>query len=96
MVAHGRIVGNISGELARQLRGRRCEAFTSEIKVRIQFGADCFYYYPDVVVDCGNPPDESLFAEEPRVIFEVLSPGTERIDRHERRLNYQRLFSLDA
>ena len=95
-VAHGRIISNIFGELARQLRGRRCEAFTSEIKVRIQIGADSFYYYPDVVVDCGSPPDESLFAEEPRVIFEVLSPGTERIDRHEKRLNYQRLPSLDA
>ena len=96
MVAHGRLVGNISSELARQLRGRRCEAFTSEIKVRIQVGADSFYYYPDVVVDCGSPPDESLFAEEPRVIFEVLSPSTERIDRYEKRLNYQRLPSLDA
>ena len=95
-MAHGRIIANVSSELVRQLRGRRCEAFTSEIKVRIQVGADSFYYYPDIVVDCGKPPDESLFAEEPRVIFEVLSPGTERIGRHEKRLNYQRLPFLDA
>ena len=95
-VAHGRIIANLSGDLARQLRGRRCEAFTSEIKARIQVGADSFYYYPDLVVDGGKPTDESLFAEEPRVIFEVLSPATERTDRYEKRLNYQRLPSLDT
>ena len=95
-VAHGRIIHNIDSDLGRQLHGRRCEAFTSEIKVRIPIGRDSFYYYPDIVVDCGQPPDESLFAEEPRVIFEVLSPGTERTDRCEKRLNYQKLATLDV
>ena len=95
-VTHGRIIHNIDRELGQQLRGRRCEAFTSEIKVRIRVGADEFYYYPDVLVDCGEPPGESLFAEEPRVIFEVLSPSTERTDRYEKRLNYQKLATLDV
>ena len=95
-VTHGRIIHNIDRELGQQLRGRRCEAFTSEIKVRIRVGTDQFYYYPDVLVDCGEPPGESLFAEQPRVIFEVLSPGTERTDRYEKRLNYQNLATLDV
>ena len=95
-MGHGRIIRNLLGEFVRQLRGRRCEAFASEIKVRIPVGRDSFYYYPDIVVDCGQPPDESLFAEEPRVIFEVLSPGTERTDRYEKRLNYQKLATLDV
>ena len=94
--AHGRIIQNIMRELGQQLRGRRCEAFTSEIKVRIPVGRESFFYYPDVVVDCGQPPDESLFAEEPRIIFEVLSPSTERTDRYEKRLNYQKLATLDV
>ena len=95
-MGHGRIIRNLLSELARQLRGRRCEAFTSEIKVRIPIGRESFYYYPDIVVDCGQPTDESLFAEEPRVIFEVLSPSTERTDRYEKRLNYQKLTTLDV
>ena len=95
-VAHGWIIQNMMRELGLQLRGHRCEAFTSEIKVRIPVGADSLFYYPDVVVDCSRPPDESLFAEEPRVIFEVLSPSTERTDRYEKRLNYQKLATLDV
>ncbi len=93
---HGRILTNISRELSQQLRGRRCEAFTSELKVRIQTQKSHFYYYPDVVVDCGKSANDNLFADEPRVIFEVLSESTERTDRGEKRINYQTLSSLDV
>ena len=95
-VGHGRIAGNISAHLNNQLRGRRCEAFSSEIKVRIRKDAADFFYYPDVVVDCSGAEDASLFAEEPRVIFEVVSPDTEGIDRGEKLRNYQSLESLDV
>lgn len=93
---HGRIVANISCELSLQLRGRRCEAFTSELKVRIRTANAHFYYYPDVVVDCGNNADDNLFADEPRVIFEVLSESTQRTDRGEKRIYYQTLPTLDV
>jgi Uma2 family endonuclease len=49
-----------------------------------------------VTVDCSGPADSALFAEQPRVIVEVLSPETERIDRGEKLRNYQSLPSLDA
>lgn len=49
-----------------------------------------------MVVDCGNPPDDSYFAEEPRVIFEVLSESTRRTDHHEKKINYQTLPTLDV
>lgn len=42
-VAHRRIISNLDRELGQQLRGYGCEAFTSEIKVCIQVGGDCFY-----------------------------------------------------
>jgi Uma2 family endonuclease len=95
-MAHHRIADNIVGELNAQLRGRRCEAFSSDVKVRICAKDAEFYYYPDVTVDCSNPDDRSYFTEEPRVIFEVLSPDTERIDRGEKRLNYKTLATLDT
>ena len=47
-----------------------------------------------MTVDCGSAAGDSLFAEEPRVIFEILSPETERIDRVEKLYNYQTLPSL--
>ncbi len=91
---HERIAVNICGELRAQLRGRPCEVLASNIKVRIKKKAAQFFYYPDVTVDCGNAAGDSLFAEEPRVIFEILSPETERIDRVEKLYNYQTLPSL--
>jgi Uma2 family endonuclease len=91
---HERIAINICGELRAQLRGRPCEVFASNIKVRINKDASHFFYYPDVTVDCGRAAGDSLFAEEPRVIFEILSPETERIDRVEKLYNYQTLPSL--
>jgi Uma2 family endonuclease len=93
-VNHDRIAGNIYRELGNQLRGRPCEPFTSDIKVRVESAGALFYYYPDVTVDCSNVQGSSLFAEQPRVVFEVMSPETERIDRGEKLRNYQALPSL--
>ncbi len=93
---HGRIVGNIARALGTQLRGRRCEAFSTDFKVGIRTERAQFYYYPDVVVDCGNPSDDAYFADEPRIIFEVLSESTKRTDRTEKRMNYQTLPTLDV
>jgi Uma2 family endonuclease len=96
-IDHDRIAVNIVIALSTQLRGRPCEVFSSDIKVRIQRDAATFFYYPDVTVDCSGPRDGSaVYLEEPRVIFEVLSPGTERVGRGEKRLNYQALPSLET
>ena len=93
---HERIAINLCAELRAQLRGGPCEVVASNIKVRIRKGASQFFYYPDVTVDCGLASGDSLFAEEPRVIFEILSPETERLDRVEKWYNYQTLSSLRA
>lgn len=93
---HNRIAGNLFAELRSQLAGKPCEVFSADLKVRIRTNTAEFYYYPDVTVDCSGVPDAALFAEQPRVIFEVLSPDTERIDRGEKLRNYQALPSLDA
>jgi Uma2 family endonuclease len=88
---HQRIAANIARHLGNQLSGKRCEVFSMDMKVRVRKGAATFFYYPDATVDCSTLAGDSYFAEEPRVIFEVLSPETERIDRAEK---YQMLPSL--
>jgi len=95
-VDHDRIAVNILRELGNQLRGHPCEAFSSDVKVRIESMGSRFYYYPDVTVDCSNARGDSLFADEPRIVFEVLSPQTERIDRAEKLGNYQAITSLQV
>lgn len=91
---HNRIVGNIARELSSQLRGKPCEAFSSDMRLTIQNGSTEFYYYPDVVVDCSGSTRNMV--EEPTVVVEVLSPDTERVDRGEKLNNYQNLPSLKA
>jgi len=94
-IQHSRIVSNIVRHLGNQLAGGRCDVFSTDIKVQIQTDVAEFYYYPDVIVDCGGSEAASLFAKEPRPIFEVLSPDTERIDRVEKLRNYQSIPTLD-
>ncbi len=94
-VWHERICANITGELRAQLRGKRCEAFGSNIRVRIENpGMAEFYYYPDAMVECSGLPNGTHYAEEPVVIFEVLSPETERIDLGEKLAHYRSLPSV--
>jgi len=52
------------------------------------------YYYPDVVVTCDPPGGDPYLRTQPRLIVEVLSPTTERIDRHEKLLAYRNVPSL--
>ena len=93
--AHERIGNNINRELANQLRGRRCEVFSSNLRVRIcQPGRAEFYYYPDALVDCSRVPNDAIYAEAPTVIFEVLSADTERVDQGEKLANCRTLPSL--
>ena len=93
---HNRIAGNIGRELGNRLEGKPCEPFIADMRVRVRTNHAEFYYYPDVLVDCSGSADSSSYATEPRVIFEVLSPDTERTDRHEKLSYYQTIPSLKA
>ena len=93
---HNRIVANLGRTLGNQLRGKPCEAFTTDLRVRVRTRNAEFYYYPDVLVDCSGNADSALYAEKPTVIFEVMSPETERVDRHEKLSHYQAIPSLQA
>ena len=93
--AHDRIANNIIRYLGTLLRGKRCEVFSSNLRVRIRLpGRAEFYYYPDALVDCSRIPNQAIYAEAPTVIFEVLSPDTERVDLGEKLSNYRTLPSL--
>ena len=93
---HDRITMNISRHLGNQFSGKPCEAFSADTRVHVRTETAEFYYYPDVTVDCTGRANDSRYSESPRVIFEVLSPATERVDRGEKLQNYQRIASLEA
>jgi len=89
---HNRIVLNICGELRERLRGKRCEPFMADMKLKMP-GSEAFYY-PDVLVACDPTDNASYFRERPTVVFEVLSPDTERTDQREKRFAYRLVASL--
>jgi len=48
-------------------------------------GEDVFYY-PDVMVGCDARDTHRLYLQYPKLLVEVSSESTERLDRHEKRL----------
>ncbi len=89
---HNRIAGNIFRKLADAAEGGPCRVYISDMKLQIE---DVFYY-PDVMVACGEPPENEYLEDEPCLVVEVTSPGTETIDRREKLANYQGISSLRA
>jgi len=90
---HNLIAGNIFASLHFKARGSQCRVLFGD--VRLQAAPD-LYYYPDVMVVCENTDDDSLTKRRPCLIVEVISPSTSRIDRHEKRLAYQAIASVQT
>jgi Uma2 family endonuclease len=88
---HNRVAGNIFGRLNNHLDGAECEPFISDMKIRV---APDLFYYPDVVVPCDAVGGDPYFRTDPRLIVEVLSPTTERTDRHEKLPAYKNCPSV--
>ena len=92
--AHSLITSNISNRLYNQLVGSDCEVHSSDMRVQ---PSPIAYFYPDVVVACGEPRfEDDVFDTllNPVVIVEVLSPSTAAYDRAEKFEHYQQLASL--
>src|SRR6266550_4545501 len=89
---HNRIAINIVSELVERLRGKRCEPFGADMKLKMP-GSEAFYY-PDVLVSCDPSDNAKFFRERPTIVFEVLSPDTERTDQREKRFAYTLIPSL--
>lgn len=92
---HNLIAGNVFREFGTQLRGRPCEVYTSDMRVKVS--PTGLYTYPDVVAVCGEPRFEDAHVDtllNPTLIVEVLSDSTEAYDRGKKSAHYRRLESL--
>jgi Uma2 family endonuclease len=92
---HNIISGNLFNAISNHLRGGPCRAFMSDFKVRLKIGMDEIFYYPDVMVACGQGGIEKYYLTSPVLIIEVLSPSTEAIDRREKALHYRQIATLE-
>ena len=92
---HNLIVGNVLATLHGQLRGKSCEVYANDMRVRVS--ATGLFAYPDVVVICGPAEFDDTEADtllNPRLIVEVLSPTTENYDRGTKFAHYRTAASL--
>ncbi len=92
---HARLQSRMAAELGRLLSGRPCEAFSSDLRVRVV--ETNLATYPDLSVICGKvetSADDEDAATNPTVIVEVLSDTTEAYDRGEKFAHYRHLSSL--
>lgn len=90
---HNRIVAAALRLIGNALVGRPCEPFTADTRIRIPAGN---FRQPDFGIECGSPPDDSLFAEQPRLVAEVLSKSNAEGDILDKLIDYQSVPSIDV
>ncbi len=94
--AHNRVASALLGALYSQLRGKPCEAFNSDTKVRVRLATHTRFYYPDGMVVCEPNAADDTFQDNPVVIAEVLSEATRRTDENEKREAYLTIPTLTS
>ena len=90
---HGELQRNLIIEVHTRVRNRGRQAYGPDNRVRISERA---YFYPDVSVYCGRPETtgQKDLLVNPVVVFEVLSPSTEKYDRGLKFQHYRSIASL--
>ena len=91
---HNLISVNTTRELGNQLKGKSCEVYANDMRVRMKGKR---YGYPDVVVICGEPEfadDEFDVLLNPTIVVEVLSSSTRFRDKTEKLETYQKMESI--
>ena len=92
---HNLITANVTSSLHIQLKGRQCEVYASDMRVKVS--STGLYTYPDVIVVCDAPTFEDKEIDtliNPTLIIEVLSKSTEGYDRGDKFGLYRKLDSL--
>ena len=92
---HNLICGNAFALLHTQLRGKPCEVYSNDMRVKVRETG--IYTYPDIVAVCGEPRFEDEQVDtllNPVLIVEILSESTERYDRGTKFAHYRRLDSF--
>ena len=89
---HNRIIRTLLKKMEKALDGSGCEPFFIDIKVFIKkFNR---FYYPDLLIVCGEDLESEYYTSKPTLLIEVLSPSTALTDRREKMFAYQEIESL--
>jgi Uma2 family endonuclease len=91
---HSYIISNIDLAVSNHLRGKQlaCRTFRESSYLKNAF--DQLAALPDMMVRCGPLKPGQTSIEDPLILFEVVSPGSQSRDRLVKRMAYQQLPSL--
>jgi Uma2 family endonuclease len=97
-VAHDRITYNTRSALEQHFLSGPCTVFGSDMQVLVgvKSSRKKHYCYPDVTVSCDvadRQPNNTLI-QSPRIVVEILSAGTEAIDRGKKLAAYKACPSM--
>lgn len=92
---HSRIETQLTSLIEQHLAGRRCEAFSSSMRVLVVPSG--LYTYPDLSVACDEPQFADALMDtlvNPTLLVEILSTSTEGYDRGTKAKLYRAIPSL--
>lgn len=90
---HNDIAINLLAALRPHVRGKDCRINISDAKVNVSASR---YRYPDLVVSCDERDKTAVDAiRHPKLIVEVLSSGTEALDRGDKLKEYRTIPTLE-
>ncbi len=83
---HAALASALPALLGPQLKGQPCRTYSADLRIRVPATGLATYADASIVCDpVQRDPMSPTHVVNPRVIFEVLSPGTEAYDRGEKR-----------
>ena len=94
-IDHNYIAQNIAFAARSHLKGKPCKVVIGDVKVRLEVEAQDIFYYPDVMIGSDPRDTDRLFLRYPKILIEVSSDSTERLDRNEKRSAYQSIETLE-
>ena len=81
-IPHNIVASNLLAELGTKLKGKKCRAFGSDLRIHIP--KNTLYTYPDISIICGEIEtidDAFDTAKNPSVLIEILSKSTRDYDK---------------
>jgi Uma2 family endonuclease len=88
---HNRVILNLASRIGDLLDSTTCQVFAGSMKVKFADGV----LYPDLLVTCGKAQaGDDQAVTDPKLIVEILSPGTRGYDQRDKFILYRTLTSL--
>ncbi|MEL6489576.1 MAG: Uma2 family endonuclease [Cyanobacteria bacterium J06621_3] len=93
-VGHDALAFNFRQLLVDRVEKEGCHMSGSDVKVMVQDGL--FFRYPDVSVSCDDEVrSDTTYYQSPKLIVEVLSNSTEKVDRDDKFHEYIQIPTLE-